>query len=136
MKMNELQQSSEAAQWLSSAWSAVWATLVALFWKFMPAPLGALVMISVKMPKSRGELFWRLMVACIASMMLGELVFDFLHSLSWLAFLNASKRSHTAGVDFIVGASGWFVVGAVGWWLDRLRGNPLQTAEETRKVLR
>lgn len=126
MKAMDLQQSPDAATWL--------ATIAALFWKFAPAPLGALVMIMVDMPKTRTELFWRLVVSFIASVMLGEAVFDFLHSLSWLAFLDEHKRSHVAAVDFLVGGSGWFVLGAAAMYLRKLRADPEAAIQEARKA--
>lgn len=130
MKMHELQQSPEAASWLAS-WLG---TITALFWKFAPAPLGALVMIAVDMPKTRTELFWRLVVSFIASVMLGEAVFDFLHSLSWFTFLDSAKRSHVAAVDFIVGGSGWFLLGGAAMLLRRFRGDPLATVQDVKKT--
>jgi hypothetical protein len=95
MKMQDLQPSPETAGWL-----------VAALYKFLPASLGAAIMIVIEPPKTRRELFWRLMAAFICSAMFGELAMDWLHSLSFLGFLDPHKRAHQAAVDFVVGGSG------------------------------
>lgn len=123
MKMQEL-QSHETAGWFT-----------AVLYKFLPAGLGALIMIAVEPPKTRCELFWRLVAAFICSAMLGELTMDLLKSFSLFAFLDPLKRSHQAAVDFIVGGSGWFLLGGGGVLLRRLRADPAAAAEEAKKVL-
>lgn len=113
MKMQELQQSPEAAGWIT-----------ALLYKFLPASLGAVIMIVIEPPKTRRELFWRLIAAFVCSAIFGELVMDWLHSLSFMSFLDPSKRSHQSGVDFIVGGSGWFILGGGGVLLRRFKEEP------------
>jgi hypothetical protein len=128
MKMQELQHSPETASWIAPA--------LAFFWKFMPGPLGALVMIAVDTPKTKTELFWRLVVAYIATVMLGDILFDFLRSFSTFAFLSPFKKTHTAAVDFVVGGCGWFVLGGAAMWLRRFQSNPVAAiAEAKEKVL-
>jgi hypothetical protein len=137
MRMNELQQSQEAAGWFATLLAAIssWVTpLAPYFWKFVPAPLGAVVMIAVDMPKTRSELFWRLVVSFVFSVMLGEAVFDFLDSFALLAFLDSAKRSHVAAVDFLVGGSGWFVLGAGAMWLRKLRADPMAAIADAKTI--
>jgi hypothetical protein len=117
--------SPEAAGWLAAA-----------FYKLLPAGLGAALMIAVEPPKTRRELFWRLVAAFICSAMLGEFVMDALKSLSWFAFLDPSKRSHQAAVDFIVGGSGWFLLGGAAMWLRKFRRQPLAAVQETKQALK
>lgn len=109
--------------------------VTAIFFKFLPATLGAGFMILIEPPKTRKELFWRLVAAFVCSSIFGEPVMDFLDSLIWLSFLDPAKRSHQAAVDFIVGGSGWFVLGGAGVWLRKWRGDPAAAAEEAKKVL-
>lgn len=117
--------SPETAGWLAAA-----------LYKFLPAGLGAALMIAVEPPKTRRELFWRLVAAFICSAMLGEFVMDALKSLSWFAFLDPGKRSHQAAVDFIVGGSGWFLLGGAGVLLRRARKNPLGTAKDVKEAMK
>jgi hypothetical protein len=124
MKMQELQQSPETASWLA-----------ALLYKFLPAGLGAAIMIAVEPPKTRRELFWRLVAAFVCSAMFGELAMDWLHSLSVFAFLEPAKRAHQAAIDFIVGGSGWFVLGGGGVLLRRFKADPAAAAEEAKRVV-
>jgi hypothetical protein len=123
MKMQELPHSTEAAGWLA-----------AVLYKFLPAGLGALLMVAVEPPKTRKELFWRLVAAFVCSAMLGEFVMDFLDSLAWLSFLDPTKRSHQAAVDFIVGGSGWFLLGGAGVLLRRFKRAPLDTAKAVKEA--
>lgn len=109
--------------------------VAAIFFKFLPAGLGAAIMIAVEPPKTRRELFWRLVAAFICSAMFGEIAMDALRSFSLFAFVDAGKRSHQAAVDFIVGGSGWFVLGGVGVLLRKWRGDPVAAAEEAKKAL-
>jgi hypothetical protein len=124
MKMQELQQSPETPAWM-----------LTILYKFLPAGLGAAIMIAIEPPKTRGELFWRLVAAFICSAIFGELAMDWAHSLSLLSFLDPAKRSHQAAVDFIVGGSGWFVLGGGGVMLRRFRGEPIATVEDAKKVV-
>lgn len=126
MKVVDMQDlpSPETAGWLA-----------ALIYKFLPATLGAAIMIVIEPPKTRRELFWRLVAAFVCSAIFGELAMDFLKSLSWLAFLDPAKRSHQAAIDFMVGGSGWFLLGGGGVLLRKFRGDPVATVEEAKKVL-
>jgi hypothetical protein len=121
MRMNDPTQSPEAASWI-----------VAVLYKFLPAALGAALMIVIEPPKTRKELFWRLVAAFICSAMFGELAMDWLHSVSWFAFLDPAKRSHQAAIDFIVGGSGWFILGGGGVMLRRFKGDPVATVKDAK----
>lgn len=122
MKMQDL-SNTDAAGWIA-----------ALLYKLLPGGLGAAVMICVDPPKGKRELFARLFVAFVFSAMLGDVAFDFLHSLSWFSFLDAGRRAHTVPVDFIVGGLGWFVIGGVSMWLKKFRADPVAAVEEAKKV--
>lgn len=126
MKMQDL-QSPEANSWL--------ATVAGLFWKFAPGPLGALVMIIFDNPKTKQELFLRFVVAYIATVMFGVAAFDFLHSFSWLAWLDATKKQHTASVDFLVGACGYSCLAGLSVLLRKVRTDPIAAAEDVKKAL-
>lgn len=128
--MQELQQSPEAASWLASAL----ATVSTLFWKFMPGPLGAAVMLIFDTPETKRELFGRLVVAYIFTVMFGDLAFDFLRTLSWLSFLDHAKKTHTAGVDFLLGGCGWSALAALSVMLRKFRADPMRTIEEGKRV--
>lgn len=123
MKMQDFTHSPETAGWLA-----------AVLYKFLPAGLGAAIMIAVEPPKTRGELFWRLVAAFICSAMLGEVVMDALASFALFDWLDPAKRSHQAGVDFVVGGSGWFLLGGAGVMLRRWRGDPVAAAEDAKKL--
>ncbi|HEY0824084.1 MAG TPA: hypothetical protein VGD76_09885 [Ramlibacter sp.] len=109
--------------------------LAAVLYKFLPAGLGAAIMIAVEPPKTRKELFWRLVAAFICSAIFGEVVMDALKSFSWFTFLDPAKRSHQAAVDFVVGGGGWFLLGGAGVMLRRFKGDPAAAVEEAKKVL-
>jgi hypothetical protein len=111
--MQDHLQSPEAAGWLA-----------AILYKFLPGALGAAVMVMVDTPRTRRDLFVRLFVAFICSMLLGEVVFDLLRSLSFFSFLDPLKRSHTAAVDFLTGGFGWFFIGGGVMLAQRWRDNP------------
>lgn len=106
----------------------------ALLAKFLPAGLGALVMVAVDLPKTKRELFARLFVAFVVSLMLGDVAFDFLHTFSWFSFLDATKRSHTSAVDFIMGGVGWFVMGGTSMWLRKFRVDPAGAVAEAKEA--
>jgi hypothetical protein len=88
----------------------------------------------VEPPKTRRELFWRLVAAFICSAMLGEPAMDWLSSLTMFAWLDPAKRSHQAAVDFIVGGGGWFVLGGAGVMLRKFKGDPVAAAEDVKKL--
>lgn len=111
--MHELQQSPDASGWLAAA-----------LYKFLPGALGAAVMVMVDTPATRRDLFVRLFVAFVASVMLGDVVFDGLRSFGLFAFLDPGKRAHTAAVDFLTGGLGWFLIGGGVMLAKRWRENP------------
>lgn len=113
----------EAAGWLA-----------ALLYKFLPASLGAALMIVIEPPKTRKELFWRLVAAFVCSAIFGEFAMDLLKSFSLFVFLDPLKRSHQAAIDFIVGGSGWFLLGGGGVLLRRFKGDPLPVIEDIKKA--
>lgn len=112
--------------------TASWLAL--LLAKFLPASLGALLMIAVRPPPTRRELFTRVFVALTVSFLFTDFAFDFLHSFSWFAFLNEAKKSHVAAVAGFLGSVGWFIVGGVGVWLDRFRGNPVGAVDDVKRL--
>lgn len=107
---------------LSNHETAGW--LAAVLYKFAPGALGAFVMVMVDVPKTRRDLFIRLFVAFVASVLLGDVVFDGLHSLAWLSFLDVQKPSHVAAVNFLTGSFGWFVIGGGMMFAKRWKENP------------
>lgn len=114
MRMQELQQSPETAGWA-----------ISLLYKFLPAGLGAAIAIMVDPPQSKRDLFARFFAAFVMSAMFGELAMELLRAnVAWLSFLDPTKRSHAAAVDFIIGAFGWFVVGGLVMLATRWRNNP------------
>lgn len=112
MRMQEM-QSPESAGWAA-----------ALLYKLLPGALGALVMVLVDVPKTKKDLFTRLFVAFISSVVFGELFFDWLRTLSAFSFLSPFKGSHVASVYFLVGGFGWFVIGGGVTLATRWRDNP------------
>jgi hypothetical protein len=124
MKMHELQQTPDTASWLA-----------AVLYKFLPGALGACVMVMVDVPQTRRDLFIRLFVAFVASVLLGGVVFDGLHSFSWFAFLDAHKQSHVAAVNFLTGGFGWFVIGGGVMLGKRWRDDPIRVVEDAKKVV-
>lgn len=125
MKATDMQDLSSP----ETGWAA------ALLFKLLPGGLGAAVMICVDPPQSKRELFARMFVAFVASALLGDVVFDMLHTFSLFAFLDAGKRMHTVGVDFLVGGAGWFVIGAAAMLLKKYRADPLSAIEDAKKVV-
>lgn len=115
---------TEAAGWLAI-----------LITKLLPAGMGALLMVAVRPPVNRRELFARVFVALATSVLFTDFAFDFLHSFSWFAFLNEGKKSHVAAVAGFLGSVGWFIVGGVGVWLDRFRSNPIGAVDEAKKAI-
>jgi hypothetical protein len=112
-RMQDHLSSPEAAGWLAP-----------ILYKFLPGALGAFVMVMVDVPQTRRDLFIRLFVAFVASVVLGDVVFDLLHSFAWLAFLDDHKQSHVAAVNFLTGGFGWFVIGGGVMLAKRWRDNP------------
>lgn len=123
MRMQELKLSPEAAGWLGT-----------ILYKFLPAGVGAFLMVAVHLPQTKRELFARVFVALAGSLLFTDVLFDFLHSLSWFSFLDDSKKSHVAAVAGLIGACGWFVLGGVSMWLKKFRADPVAAVEEAKKV--
>lgn len=98
--------------------------------KFLPAGLGALVMVAVDVPKTKKELFWRIFVAFASSFLFGDFAFDMLHTFSLFAFLDEAKRSHIGAVYAMVGGAGWFVLGGASMWLRKFRADPVAAVKD------
>lgn len=128
MKMSDIQQSpAETAGWVSvvlSQLAAWWPSLQTFFWKFMPAPLGAVVMVVFDPPKTRRELFVRLTVAYFTGNMLSGFTFDFLDSFALFSFLDAANRRHVGAVEFFTAGCGWTVLSMWATYQRRLREKP------------
>lgn len=123
-QMQDSLNSPEASSWLA-----------ALLYKFAPGALGAFVMVMVDVPKTRRDLFIRLFVAFVASVLLGDVVFDGLHSFAWFAFLDMHKPSHVAAVNFLTGGFGWFFIGGGVMLAKRWRDNPTAAIGEAKRDL-
>lgn len=106
----------------------------ALLAKLLPAGLGAALMVAVDPPDSKRELFARLFVAFACSLLFGEVMLDLLHSFAWLSFLDEHKRTHTAAIDALCGALGWFVLGGLSTWLKRFRADPTGAVQAAREA--
>jgi hypothetical protein len=104
----------------------------AIFLKFLPAGIGAALMVAVDPPKDRRELFARAFVAFACSYLFGDTLFDFLDSTNWFAFLDAAKRHHHVAVDGFVGAVGWAAAGGMSMWLKRFRTDPVAAVKELK----
>lgn len=100
--------------------------------KFLPAGIGAALMVAVDPPKDKRELFARLFVAFAASYLFGDVVFDFLRTVGWFSFLDHAKRAHVVAVDGLVGAAGWSVLGGGSMLLKKFRTDPAGTVRELR----
>jgi hypothetical protein len=124
MRMHDLQQYPEAASWLAS--------ISTFFWKFCPAPLGALVMVIFDTPKTRRELFIRLTVAFLFGSMFGDVMFDFLDSFKWLEFLDKTNRRHFGAVEFFTAGCGWSLLSAWATLQRKLRENPEAVIQQAR----
>ena len=128
MKMPELQQQhSEAAGWAVNFLANIGAWLPyaqAFFWKFLPAPLGAVVMVLFDMPKTRKELFIRLTVAYLTGNIMGGFVFDLLHSFSLFSFLDLANRRHVGAVEFLTAGCGWTALSMFATYQRKLREAP------------
>lgn len=121
--MQDHLQSPEAAGWLA-----------ALAYKFLPGALGALIMVMVDVPETRRDLFIHLFVAFVASVILGEVVFDYLRTWSALAFLDPAKGSHVAAVNFLTGGFGWFVIGGGVMFAKKFRSNPAEAIADAKRI--
>lgn len=112
MKM-PLDTTPEAAGWLASLMS-----------KFLPAAIGAALMVAVDTPKTRKAWFVRIFVAMSCSYAFYGFAFDFLHSLSWFSFLDRTNEDHQFAIRAGLGVSGWFLLGGGVQLLERWRANP------------
>jgi hypothetical protein len=83
--------------------------------KLAPAGVGALIMVLVDPPANKRELFFRVFVAFAASYLLGDVVFDMLHSTAAFSFLDHTKRAHTVAIDGLVGRLGLVVLRGPPW---------------------
>lgn len=109
------------------------AGLLVLLAKFLPAGIGAALIIAVDTPKTLRELFARVFVAFACSYLFGEAIFDFLDSTAMFGFLDWSKRGHHTAVDGLVGAFGWFVVGGLTGIARRFKRQPFKVAQWMKK---
>ena len=96
--------------------------------KLAPAGLGAAIMVSVDMPRTRGEFFARFFVAFSASFLFGDFVLAVL--MHWVPHLSARV------VDGSLGALGSFPAGGVSVLAKRFKRKPLQTAGEIRRAVK
>jgi hypothetical protein len=103
--------------------------------KFLPPAIGAAIMVAVDIPKTKRELFTRLLVAFACSYLFGEAVFDFLDSTSWFSFLDHAKRAHNTAVDGIVGGLGYSAASGLAMWLQKFRAQPIEALQDAKKVI-
>jgi hypothetical protein len=96
--------------------------LGALLYKFLPASLGAAIMVAVDPPATKRELFARAFVAFAASYLFGDIAFEI--AMGYFTWLNPFKPAHLNAVAGVVGAAGWFVAGASNQWLKKYRIKP------------
>jgi hypothetical protein len=123
MRMQDQLNSTEAAGWISVVLA-----------KFLPAAIGAAIMVVVDMPKSRRDGFARFFVAFAASYLFGDVLFDFLQSTAALSFLKPGR--HQTAVDGFVGAVGYFVASGVAVWLRGFKRSPLESLLGAWKALK
>lgn len=109
--------------------------IAVLLAKFVPPAIGAAIMVAVDIPKTKRELFIRLLVAFASSYLLGEVVFDFLDSFSLFSFLDHAKRAHNTAIDGIVGGLGYSGASGLAMWLKRFRAAPVEAIQEAKKVI-
>lgn len=112
------------------------ATVATAALKFMPAAVGAAIMVLVDPPKTKKDLFIRAFCAFGCSYLFGDTLFDFLDSTTMFAFLDPAKHAHRVAVEGVVGACGFFVAGGAANWLKAFKRKPLDTVKETREVLK
>jgi hypothetical protein len=135
--MQELQQSPETAGWLTTVLANLGAWLPqiqAFFWKFMPVPLGAVVMVLFDPPKSRRELFTRLTVSYLVGSIFSGVMFDLLHSFSLFAFLDAANRRHVGAVEFFTAGLGWTMLAMFATYQRKLRETPPALPDAVKNI--
>lgn len=98
---------------------------VALFMKFVPAGLGAALMVAVDMPKTRGEFFARFFVAFTCSYLFGDFALAVLQH--WVPLASARV------VDGTLGAFGYFLAGGASVLAKRFKRKPLETTRAIRR---
>jgi hypothetical protein len=98
--------------------------LAALLAKFLPAAVGAGVMIAVDWPKTRRDAFARIFCAFSMSYLFGDVAFDFLQSFNLFSFLDPIKHGHKTAVDGLMGATGWSLASGVAVMMRRFRKKP------------
>lgn len=103
--------------------------------KMLPACLGAAIMVAVDLPATKRELFARVFVALVCSLLFTEFTFDFLHGFGWFAFLNESNKMHVAGIAGFLGAVGWFVIGGMAMWLRRFKVAPIDAVKDAKGAI-
>jgi hypothetical protein len=129
MKMQELQQQPDTAGWLATLLAHVaawWPYIQSFFWKFMPAPLGALAFILFDPPATRKELFLRFTVSYVFGSMCWGFTFSLLHSFSLFSFLDIANRHHTGPVEFFTAGVGWSALAVLATYQRKLRETPPQ----------
>lgn len=101
--------------------------------KFLPAGIGAAIMIAVDPPRTRGELFARAFVAFACSYLFSDVAVSAIAAApligSWFNPLNAG---HVRAVDGLLGALGWFLAGGVSVIAKRFKRRPLHVVREIR----
>lgn len=122
MRMQEQIQTPEAAGWLSAVAA-----------KFLPAVLGATIMVLVDMPRTKREAFARFFVALAASYLWGDMAFDAMRSTAAFAWV---QPRHLAGVYGIVGACGYFVAGGAAMLLRGFKRSPMEWLAGAWKAMR
>lgn len=103
--------------------------------KFLPAGLGAAIMVAVDMPKTRGELFARVFVAFSFSYLFGELAVSAIAAAPLIGdWFSPARAGHVRAVDGLLGAFGWFAAGGVSVLAKRFKRRPLHTVREVRET--
>lgn len=102
--------------------------------KLLPAGAGALLMVLVDPPENKRELFTRLFVGLVMSMMFTGTTIDGLHSLSWFSFLDRHSVEHVCAIAGLWGALGWFVIGGMSMWARKFKGDPSGAIADAKKA--
>lgn len=100
--------------------------VVALLAKFLPAAVGAGIMIAVDWPKTRRDAFVRIFCAFSMSYLFGDVALDFLQSFSLFSFLDATKHGHRVAIEGLMGATGWSLASGGAVMLKRFRKKPFE----------
>lgn len=100
--------------------------LAALLVKFLPAAVGAGIMIAVDWPKTKKDAFVRIFCAFSMSYLFGDVVFDFLQTTSLFSFLDHARHGHRVAVDGLMGATGWSIASGAAVMLKKFRKKPFE----------